>query len=83
MNRRDAIDTHEHALPRPAQPKPQQEMPNWMEAVEQRRVLAAAAACELTTETLIARLTGIIADDFPDEIEELDGALDAPRDTIE
>lgn len=83
MNLRAAIDTHEHALPRTAQPKPQHEIPNWKEALEQRRVLNAAAAGELTTETFIARLTRSIADDFPDEIEELDGALDAPRDTVE
>lgn len=54
-----------------------------MDALEQRRVLTAAAAGELTTETFIARLTSSIADDLPDEIEELDGALDAPRDTVE
>lgn len=68
-------------VPRPQ--KPQQEIPSWMDALEQRRVLTAAAAGELTTETFIARLTSSIADDLPDEIEELDGALDAPRDTVE
>lgn len=79
MNLRDTIDAHVRALP----PELQREVLMWIEGLEQRRGLVAPPPGGLTTEAFIERLAGSISDDFPDDIDDLDVALDAPRETVE
>ena len=79
MNLRDTIDAHVRALP----PELQREVLMWIESLEQRRGLVTPPPAGLTTEAFIERLPGSISDDFPDDIDDLDVALDAPRETVE
>ena len=79
MNLPDTIYAHARSLPAELQ----RETLDFIAYLEQRYRIAHTASGPLTTEAFIERFSGIVGDDFPDDIDDAGLAGDAPRESFE
>lgn len=79
MNLPDTIYAHARALPADLQ----REALDFIAWLEKRYDIQPPAAGGLSTDVFIQRFAGSFGDDFPDDIDETDWAVDTPREVLE
>lgn len=78
MNLPDAIYAHARALP----PDLQREALHFIAYLEQRYRVVPDRSGRMTTQAFIERFAGSVGDDFPNDIDDMDPAADAPREQL-
>lgn len=79
MNLSDTIYAHARVLP----VNLQREALNYIDYLSHRHQVAPDVANRQATEVFIKQFAGSIADDFPDDVDELDLSGDVPRESLE
>ena len=79
MNLPETIYAHAQALPADLQ----RETLDFISYLEQRYRITPPSPSRLSTEAFIEHFAGSIGDDFPDDIDDADLAIDIPREPLE
>lgn len=79
MNLPDTIYAHARALPADLQ----REALDFIAWLEKRYDIRPPAAGGMSTDVFIERFAGSFGDDFPDDIDDTDEAVDSPREALE
>lgn len=79
MNLLDTIYAHARTLPADLQ----REALDFIAWLEKRYDIRPPAAGGLSTDVFIQCFAGCLGDDFPDDIDETEGAVDTPREALE